>query len=170
MPILVDGHNLIGQGDLPGISLTDSDDEAQLVLLLRRYANRKYRQRVVVIFDRGSYGQSTNLNGYGVQCYFARLPGDADHELIRRIRAIKRKNEWSVVTSDRAVAGEARAHGIKVISSQAFARVLFERTRPATNAPTDDYRDRKLSPSEVEEWLRIFGIEEDEDSDETMNY
>src|SRR5262245_8805655 len=38
MHLLVDGHNLIGQ--MPGLSLADPDDEAQLVLLLRGYAMR----------------------------------------------------------------------------------------------------------------------------------
>ena len=27
MPLLIDGHNLIGCGELPGISLADGDDE-----------------------------------------------------------------------------------------------------------------------------------------------
>ena len=51
MPLLVDGHNLIGQ--VPGLSLADADDEAQLVQLLRRYSTAKRGRQVVVVFDRG---------------------------------------------------------------------------------------------------------------------
>ncbi|NJK79216.1 MAG: hypothetical protein HC914_04635 [Chloroflexaceae bacterium] len=162
MPTLVDGHNLIGQ--LPNISLADPDDEAKLVMLLRRYATRKRGRRVFVVFDHGVYGHPGNLNGYGVTCYFARSPKDADHELIRRIRAIKRVGEWQVVSSDRAVMGEARAHRIKVVSSQDFAaRLLAEEDIPEPEVHVrDKHRDRPLSKREVDEWLRLFGIDEDE--------
>ena len=33
MPLLIDGHNLIGQ--IPELSLADEDDEGKLVMLLR---------------------------------------------------------------------------------------------------------------------------------------
>lgn len=153
--MLVDGHNLIGQ--IPTISLSAPDDEEQLVLLLRRYANRKRGRRVVVVFDYGVYGHPHNLNGYGVECFFARSPKDADSELIRRIRAIRRAESWQVVTSDRAVAGEARARGITVISAKEFARRLLHKHTPARqHEREEEERDRPLSPAEVEEWLRLF--------------
>lgn len=161
MPLLVDGHNLIGQ--MPDLNLADSDDEAQLVLLLRRYAARKRGRRVVVVFDHGVYGHPQNLSGYGVECHFAMSPEDADHDLIRRIRAIRRKGEWQVVTSDRAVAGEARARGMKVVSAQEFARKLQALGTPAVHPRTKD-TDHTLSPDEVEEWLRMFGVSPDDEA------
>jgi hypothetical protein len=163
MPLLIDGHNLIGQ--MPNLRLSDSDDEAQLVMLLRRYATRKRGRRVVVVFDGGVYGHPGNLNGYGVECHFAHAPGDADQELIRRVRRIRRPGQWQVVTSDRAVAGEARARGITVWSSQAFARKLHRLDEPQPRVQ-DKMRERPLSKREVEEWLRVFGIEEEEEPGE----
>ncbi|HMQ33692.1 MAG TPA: NYN domain-containing protein [Chloroflexaceae bacterium] len=162
MPVLVDGHNLIGQ--LPGISLDEPDDEARLVMLLRRYAARRRGRRVVVIFDGGVYGHPGNLNGYGVEARFARAPGDADGELIRQIRGVKRRDEWLVVSSDRAVAGEARARGIPVVSSQEFARRLaaLDMPRASLNAKRND---RPLSKAEIEEWMRVFGLEEGDDEE-----
>jgi uncharacterized protein len=162
MPILVDGHNLIGQ--LPGISLADPDDEAQLVMLLRRYAARRRGRKVLVIFDGGVYGHPDNLSGYGVEARFAKSPGDADGELIRRIRAVKRRDEWVVVSSDRAVTGEAQAHGIPVVSSQEFARRLdaMNLPRASLNAKRND---RPLTRAEIEEWMRVFGVEEGEDEE-----
>ncbi len=103
MPILIDGHNLIGQ--MHTISLSDPDDEAQLVMLLRRYATKKRGRKVIVIFDGGVYGHPDNLNGYGVEARFAKSPSDADSELIRRIRMVRRRDEWQVVSSDNAVMG-----------------------------------------------------------------
>lgn len=162
MPILVDGHNLIGQ--MPGISLDDPDDEARLVMLLRRYAARRRGRKVVVIFDGGVYGHPDNLNGYGVEARFAKAPGDADGELIRQIRGVKRRDEWLVVSSDRAVAGEARARGIPVLSSQEFARRLVALDMPRASLSAKR-NDRPLSKAEIEEWMRVFGIEEDDDEE-----
>jgi uncharacterized protein len=162
MPILVDGHNLIGQ--IPTIDLADPDDEAQLVMLLRRYAARRRGRKVIVVFDGGVYGHPENLNGYMVECHFARSPRDADSELIRRIREVRRHAEWVVVSSDRAVAGEAQARGIPVVSSQEFAKRLAALDQPRASL-RDKRNDRPLSKAEVEEWMRVFGVEEGDDEE-----
>ncbi|NNJ09755.1 hypothetical protein EKD04_005395 [Chloroflexales bacterium ZM16-3] len=165
MPILIDGHNLIGQ--MRSISLSDPDDEAQLVMILRRYATKKRGRKVVVIFDGGVYGHPDNLNGYGVEARFAKSPSDADSELIRRIRAVRRRDEWHVVSSDHAVAGAARAHGVPVISSQEFARRLEALDTPKPSVSMREKRnDRPLSKAEIAEWMRLFGVSEDEDADD----
>jgi hypothetical protein len=157
MPTLIDGHNLIAQ--VPGLRLSDHDDEWQLVLLLRRYAARKKGRRVVVVFDHGVYGHPENLNGYGVECHFARSPRDADSELIRRIRAIRRTGQWQVVSSDRAVVGEARAKGVQVVSSQAFGRQLAALNEPEAKI-SDKYQEKPQSEQDIEDWLRLFGADE----------
>jgi hypothetical protein len=160
MPILVDGHNLIGQ--LEHIKLSDAEDEAELVLLLRRYAARKAGRRIEVVFDGGVYGHPHNLNGYGVRCLFAQKPGDADRELIRKIHSIRRKDAWLVVTSDKRVAGEARAHNIRVESAQSFAAKLTQQQPEVPRVRTEDHqKERKLSAYEIEEWLRLFGAEDE---------
>ena len=153
MHLLVDGHNLIGQA--PGLSLADADDEARLVLLLRGYATRKRGRQVVVVFDRGVYGHPQRLDGYGVSCHFAKSPQDADTQLIRRLRALRRPREWALVSSDRQVARVAEECGVRVIGAREFAAQL---QGPAAVArPPAEKPDAKLSPAEVEEWLRIFG-------------
>lgn len=162
MPILVDGHNLIGQ--IPTIDMADPDDEAQLVMLLRRYAARRRGRKVVVIFDGGVYGHPDNLSGYMVEARFARSPRDADAELIRRIREVKRRDEWVVVSSDRAVAGEARARGLQVLSAQEFARRLAALDMPRASL-REKRNDRPLSKAEIEEWMRVFGVEKGEDEE-----
>lgn len=177
MHILVDGHNLIGQ--IPHLSLDMPDDEMQLVMLLRRYATRKRGRRVVVVFDGGGYGYTGTMNGYGVECHFARKPDDADKELIRRIRAIKRPGAWQVVSSDRAVAGEARARKIAVVSSAEFGRRLLMPNESPQDAPAakdrgkekdiEKHKDRTLTPREIEEWLRLFGAEDELDDSSAYN-
>jgi uncharacterized protein len=154
MPLLIDGHNLIGQ--IPGLSLADPDDEGDLVMLLRRYTTARRGRKVVVVFDHGVYGHPQRLDGYGVSCYFARSPQDADAQLIKRIRALKHPHEWTLVTSDRQVARVGMDRGVRVISAHEFARQLTAPAQPAPVAP-DERRDVRLSQAEIEEWLRLFG-------------
>jgi uncharacterized protein len=161
MHLLIDGHNLIGQA--PGLSLADADDEAQLVLLLRGYATRKRGRQVLVVFDRGVYGHPQRLDGYGVSCHFARSPQDADTQLIRRLRALRRPREWALVSSDRRVVRVAEECGVRVIGAREFAAQLRAPLAPAR--PPAEKPEARLSPAEVEEWLRIFGEASGEDED-----
>jgi predicted RNA-binding protein with PIN domain len=160
MPLLIDGHNLIGQ--IPGMSLADPDDEGDLVMLLRRYATARRGRKVVVVFDHGIYGHPQRLDGYGVTCHFARSPQDADAQLIKRIHALKHPRDWRLVTSDRQVARVAEDRGVRVISSHDFARQLT--APPKITAATQDERgDPRLSEAEIAEWLRLFGESPDGD-------
>jgi hypothetical protein len=56
------------------------------------------------------------------------------------------------VTSDRQVQAEARAAHAEVLSSDSFAALLKE-ARLSAPKPTED---RKLSHTEVDEWMRLF--------------
>src|SRR5215211_6021275 len=153
MPLLVDGHNLIGQ--MPGLKLSDADDEGKLVMLLRRYSTAKRSRQVVVVFDHGVYGHPQKLDGYGIICHFARSPQDADAQLIKRLRALKRPRDWTLVTSDREVVRVAEECGVKVISSQEFTRQLLAApTRPTPQL--EEKRDVQLSEAEIAEWMEIF--------------
>jgi predicted RNA-binding protein with PIN domain len=153
MPLLVDGHNLIGQ--IPGIKLSDTDDEGKLVMLLRRYSTAKRSRQVVVVFDHGVYGHPLKLDGYGITCHFARSPQDADTQLIKRLRALKRPRDWMLVTSDRQVARVAEERGVKVMSSQEFARQLLAAPARSAAAPAEK-PDAQLSEAEIAEWMEIF--------------
>ncbi len=161
MPLLIDGHNLIAQ--MPGLHLSDADDEAQLVLLLRKYAALRRGRTIVVVFDRGVYGHPQRLDGYGVTCVFARSPQDADAHLIRRIQAITRPREWTVVTADRQIAQAAIARGVRVVDSRAFARTLLQSaTSSRRRQRTDAEKPEQAEHSDIEEWLRLFGEEDGE--------
>lgn len=161
MHLLIDGHNLIGQ--MPDISLADPDDEAKLVMRLRRYATAKRGRQVVVVFDNGVYGHPGQLNGYGVTCHFARSPQDADTQIMRRLRGFARPREWALVTSDRRLAQAARDRGVRVISAQEFAGRL--QAPPKTPPPPDEKPDARLNEAEIEEWLKVFGERPDGEDD-----
>ncbi len=160
MNLLIDGHNLIGQ--TPGIGLDDPDDEAKLVLLLRSYAARHRQSQLIVVFDHGVYGHPQQLNGYGVSCYFARSPQDADTQIIKRIQALKNPRSWALVSADRVLVQAARGRGVHVIDSRLFGQQLGT-PRPTSSAQTPEKREQPLSESEMREWLRLFGADEASD-------
>lgn len=153
MNFLIDGHNLIGQ--MPGISLADPDDEWKLVLILRRYAVAKRGRKLIVVFDNGVYGHPGNLNGFNVTCHFARSPQDADTQLAKRIRATARPREWTLISSDRAVAQVAQDRGMRVISSHDFAKQLV--TGPQPRPDEEKPRAGTMGNAELNEWLVLFG-------------
>jgi predicted RNA-binding protein with PIN domain len=154
MPLLIDGHNLIGQGGLPGLRLDDPDDEAKLVVRLRTYFARTGK-RVTVVFDHGlPGGRSWELSGGGVEVVFASASHTADSILRERIRQARDPRGLTVVTSDRQVIAAVQARGARVMRSEEFAAQL---STPRTLETVEAERDVHLSAEEVKEWLRVFG-------------
>jgi predicted RNA-binding protein with PIN domain len=153
MPLLIDGHNLIGR--LPDLRLDDPDDEAKLAARLRTYSARTGR-RITVVFDQGlPGGHSRELSGGGVEVVFAASGHTADGILCERIRRARDPRGLTVVTSDREVIAAARARGARVMRSGRFAAQLGE---PQTASVEQDVH---LSAEEVEEWLKVFRGGED---------
>ncbi len=150
MPLLIDGHNLIGR--LPDLRLDDPDDEAKLVARLRTYCART-RKRITVVFDRGlPGGHSWELSGGGVEVVFAATGHTADGILCERVRQARDPRGLTVVTSDREVITVARARGARVVRSDEFAAQLGVEAK----AEVEVKADVRLSATEVEEWLRMF--------------
>lgn len=154
MPVMIDGHNLIGR--LPDIRLSDPDDEAQLVARLQAYAGRT-RKRVTVVFDRGlPGGRSQALSGGRVDVVFAPTGRNADRVLIERIRRSRNPRGLTVVTSDLEVIAAAEEQGARVIHSETFVPELETVPASASGGKAEGH----LSPGEVQAWLEVFGQDE----------
>jgi predicted RNA-binding protein with PIN domain len=150
MPLLIDGHNLIGQ--MPDLRLDDPDDEAKLVARLRTYCTRE-QKRATVVFDHGlPGGWSEALSGAGVRVIFASAGRNADSILRERIRNVRDPRGLMVISSDRAVIAAAKAGKVRVMRAEVFAARLGV---PVDAAESE--QGPQLSPEEVEEWLRVFG-------------
>lgn len=151
--LLIDGHNLIPR--IPGLSLSQIDDEEKLVGLLRKYA-AQHRAHVVVVFDSGNLsGRSRELSGGGVEAIFAGSGTIADRILIERIRELKRPQQWKLVSSDRAIQQEARRRRLQVIESAHFAGQLAP-TRAPTQPASDDPDEKPGVEGDIDEWLDLF--------------
>jgi predicted RNA-binding protein with PIN domain len=148
VPILVDGHNLIGR--LPGVSLQDPDDEYQLIHLLRSYQAR-VGKRVTIVFDPGpGAGLQRVPSSDSVQVLFAPRESTADALIANRVRATRDPGAWLVITSDRELADLVRGLGARVRSSDEFASDL------GLDDKESDWRDSPLTSAEIEEWQALF--------------
>jgi hypothetical protein len=153
---LIDGHNLIAH--VPGLSLDDPHDEAKLVERLKSAMGRR-RQRCVVIFDAGlPGGLSRDLSTSSVTVIFAHAGTTADAIILERIRNARDPGSLIVVSADREIVTAAARRPMRVIRPAEFAATF---TAPKT--PHDDTPDVRLTPGEVDEWLRLFGGEPDDE-------
>ena len=159
MPILVDGHNLIGR--MPTISLRDPDDEEKLVRLLKSYRARTGKA-ISVVFDPGTqFSLAGSHREAGVEIVFAPHGSSADATIVRRMEKSQNPGGWLVVTSDREVASHVARSGARVKSSEDFAIELADMGRVE-----GDQGDVHLTPEEVETWLSLFEEKDSHDDPE----
>jgi uncharacterized protein len=148
---LIDGHNLIPH--IPGIALSDPDDEARLIQQLQGFC-RKKRKRVTVYFDRAPAGQAGECQFGSVQAVFVREGVTADKAIMDHLAELgKRARNVIVVSSDRQVSQAARAVHARVMPSETFAT---EMTAVFDDEPELDPQNRLLSQEEVAEWEAFF--------------
>ena len=121
MTLLIDGHNLLGTGLVPGVQLGDTDDEWLLVQRLRTYAAAR-RQAMTVVFDSGlAPAPRWQLSGGGVTVRFASPGVEADAVIVQLLRADPQPGQITVVTNDQGLASLVRAAGGQVRSATQFA-------------------------------------------------
>jgi predicted RNA-binding protein with PIN domain len=159
MPILIDGHNLIGQ--LPMLSFEDPDDEEKLARLLSSYRARTGKAITVVFDPGGAVVLPRQRQLGGVKIVFAPHGSNADRVIINRVQRLRNPNEWLVVTSDRELSDNVERLGARVQSAEAFASDL---AGPAGAAP--DWRESPPSADEVDGWLALFEARDQQETGE----
>jgi uncharacterized protein len=151
MPYLIDGHNLIPKA---GLRLDSPDDEMELVAILQEFARLK-RQQVEVYFDGAPIGYDGTRSLGTIRAHFIRRGQTADNAIRARLNKMaKNARNWIVVSSDREVQSAAQVVHVQFISAEEFVKSLREVDSSATKTST---ADKKLSPAEVDEWLKLFG-------------
>jgi len=169
MPILIDGHNLIGRlprgqrpvggRRVPTLSLADAQDEEGLVRWLKSYHART-RKPITVVFDPGETFSLSRVHDLaGVKVLFAQQGTSADDLIVRRVRSSRNPRAWLVVTSDQELAGAVARQGARVQSAEAFAAELI---RQASEVP--EAKGVPPTPEEVEAWLALFESHDPESS------
>jgi uncharacterized protein len=163
MRYLIDGHNLIPK--VPGLSLEAVDDEQQLIESLQDFCRRSGRRQrsawLEVFFDQAPPGQAGTRRYGMVKAHFVRQGKTADQAILEQLRRLgKQARNYTVVSSDHQVQNAAHEVRAGVLSSEAFAALLG-----ASGAETGQARENRpditLDPQEVNEWLDLFGAEDE---------
>lgn len=154
MPYMIDGHNLIGK--LPGLHLSDLEDEQKLVELLEEFCQRRGQKVMEVYFDNAAPGQTGAKKYARLNVRFVRAGLTADAAITNHLQRLgNAAANWTVVSSDRAVQAAAKRAKAKFLSSEDFSRELLA-------APSGGKADDPaVSPDEVDDWLKEFGGEDD---------
>jgi hypothetical protein len=151
MPFLIDGHNLIGR--MPGLSLASPDDEAQLVARLRAFCARTSTS-ATVYFDGAVIAATREPARGGVTPRFIAPPQTADDAIRRHLNRLGREAaNWTVVSSDAAVADAARRSRAHVETSEAFARRLADAASPLSGT---EKPQAPPGPDEIAVWEAAF--------------
>lgn len=151
MPVIIDGHNLIGK--MSRISLADPDDEEKLVKILARHLHRS-PQKAIVVFDKGAEVDfAPRLKAPKVTVMFASPEGSADEIIIDIIKRDPNPKGLTIVSSDNEIRRCARSRRARLVSAEDFAKKIESAPehrpgRPETGDTVDDI--------DVDEWLDYF--------------
>lgn len=158
MRYLIDGHNLIAQ--LPDIHIDDPDDEVQLVYKLRGFVARSQKSvKITVVFDGGiPGGVEQNLSNSTVTARFAAAERSNADNVLRSFLERADAAKTTLVSSDQELIDFARQQKITVMTAPEF--IAFMKSSPKPQ-PEVKKNNPKLSKSEVDEWLEIFGGDKD---------
>ncbi len=159
MEYYIDGHNLIPR--VGGIRLSDENDEQQLLERLQQYASLS-RNKCTVFFDKAP-DKKTRDDHYGtIHVVYVTHLIKADEEIIARVNKIgkTKAREIIVVSSDQHVSWQCHQAGAAVMESEKFASEMeryFSGNNHSDRGKKGKIRiEPKLSPREVEEWMKIF--------------
>ena len=147
---LIDGHNLIPK--IPGLSLSDLNDEEQLIELLVSFS-KNTRSKIEVYFDKASIGSDKKKVIGHVKVVYVSIGFRADDVIIKKLLGLKKEaKNWVVVTSDRQIISAASSVHAKVIRSEDFSELL---TSTKYNKNVDEKND-DISQEEIDEWIQLF--------------
>jgi predicted RNA-binding protein with PIN domain len=153
MTLIIDGHNLIPK--IPGMQLSDMDDESQLVGLVREYCRRR-RVKAEVFFDGALPGSKAGSGGGLVRVHNVRKGRTADDAILKYLEGLANAaRNCIVVSADRRVQAEARGLGCVVLSTDQFAAEMMNTLSQVEVYSKEDAGP--LKPEEVEGWLKEFG-------------
>ncbi len=174
MILLIDGYNLIFSGfAAPNNTRSDYLEKLRdnLVSQLKSY-NLKKKHRIITVFDGDKtvshYPQERESGN--VRVVFSQGKSSADDLIINMTRSLleekPRRQDLSVVTSDRALAETLRNKRVKIISSQEFTAELAGQDKDSAPELSEEAPEKftGLKPADVPKWLKLFGTTDDTDS------
>jgi predicted RNA-binding protein with PIN domain len=157
MSYLVDGNNVMAQRvgwhrDKQGARRTLMDELARFAL--------ERRVSVAVVFDGAPEKHFADGARYrGIRLFYSERGSNADERIKQLVEQSRERRTLIVITSDRALADYVRRCGAQVIRSGEFRKKLEEM---AANASPQD-ADEPSTSGELNEWMRYFGVEAEDE-------
>jgi predicted RNA-binding protein with PIN domain len=160
---LIDGNNVIGQRG-QGYETWYKDKPAARRQLLNDLAQlaRVKKTQLSVVFDGAPEPHFPDGSSFrGVKVFYARAGSDADTRIVDLVERERNRKALVVVTSDRALAARVRVCGVRVLRSGEF-RTWLDEARQIPHQPND----ATVQNQEMSEWLRYFGVPDEDNSNE----
>lgn len=157
--IIIDGYNMLHLVSQYKRSLSLDLETArdQLIRDLQVYRAQK-KVEIYVVFDGSAEtpAQNHQISKSGVNIIFSQAPLKADPVIMKMIQSEKRKKRISIVSEDQEIIRFAHTHGCQSLSPQ----MLYDRLKmPTKGLDLQNKFDHPMSEEELEEWQRIFGID-----------
>ncbi len=161
--VIIDGNNLLyamhEHAPLPAMG------RETLVRVVSRWAGG-HADKVTLVFD----GPSPR-DGLARQMLSSRIiikfsaPDTADDVIVSMIRKVRQAGGVRVITSDTAIAHEAKARRCNHTGSVEFVHEMFRHkppSHPKGVTPQPHESDKPAAPSEVstDDWLKFFGLDD----------
>lgn len=158
MSYLIDGNNLIGR--LPEIDPEAPDARMQLLRWLAAFRNRpgQKARRLTVVFDGAPEPNFPDGSVFqGVHIIYSLPNSTADARIKQKVEQHKDRRGLTVVTSDRELYNYVRACGAQAITCEQFVERLWT---AVASSDSDEKEEVHLDAQEIDQWMRYFGIEE----------
>jgi predicted RNA-binding protein with PIN domain len=158
MPYIIDGNNLIGCA--PDFSLSDPEARGKMVSIIKKFQESK-NTKITVVFDGEPQGSELRnpINAKLIVVY-PRYGQTADDEIKRMLENYQHLKETILVTTDRELKSFAKEKGARTINSIEFYFTLKKVfASQGKKEETLKRVNNRVSPNEVEQWLKIFNSE-----------
>jgi hypothetical protein len=144
--VLVDAHNVLHHDpELHALMREPELARREMELLLAG------RQHVHLFYDGGTGGEARNTHRHGLAIDYAGT-GEADDRIIGWLK-VNHARRAVVVTDDAELRRRVRTLGAAVADARGFLAGLRKEWDPREDRGA-------LSPSEVDDWMRIFGLDQ----------
>lgn len=165
MRYLIDGHNLVfamknGADQLAGFEVSHT---AQLLCkVLQEYMYHKRADAVLYFDGLGPQDRRFYNNFTHVNVVFAGADYEADDYIIGDVETDTAPKSLVVVSTDRRVKEVAKKKKCRMIDSFDFWCDMVEYVnKPKKKKPEPSAKTKGLSESEVDAWMKVFGLKDD---------
>ncbi len=150
---ILDGYNAIHA--IPALKKTLAHDahsarELFIHAVARLTHHRKFR--CTIVFDGSAPADATKQSPHAPVHVLYSFPQTADSKIKQMIEQSKIRSLLVIISSDREILNFARVCSCQTYTSKHFANLLSQSDDSAA-----EKTDTQLSPSQVNEWLKIFG-------------